>query len=492
MRIATRFMGVVFLGMLLLLTLDAYLSVRRDISLFENTMRRNGLLFGRTVREAVQDAWRRDGMQAALAFVRRVGRQPDHMRIRWVRLDAPPGDPQAPRVPPQKRISATKGQPFSVRWENGGKSGLLVTYVPLAVPGAPSCALEVSQSLSGLYAYIRTRVLRSVFLVLLLAAFSGVMLWVFGRRVLGRPLDALVAKTRRIGAGDFSGPLHFHGHNELATLAEATNEMCRQLARTRDELRGETEARIQAIEQLRHSDRLATLGRLSSGIAHELGTPLNVVSGRARMIASGTLSTEEMQESARIIDDQARRMTALIRQLLDFARRRPPNKTCVDLKRLAEQVLQVLDTEATRKKVRLVFQPARDNPKVRVDAFQIQQVLTNLVVNAIQASSEGGAVDVRVKPQTPPSKGGPSEVRRYMTLQVEDQGGGISPEDLKNIFEPFFTTKKAGHGTGLGLSIAQGIVEEHGGWIGVDSQPGQGTCFTVWLPVEETPCTEAS
>ena len=485
-------MGIVFLGVVLLLTLDAYLSVRRDIALFETTMRRNELLFGRTVREAVQDAWRRDGMPAALDFIHRIDRQPNHMLIRWVRLDAPPGDADAPKVPGNRLSGVEEGRAFSIRQASAEGPGLLVTYVPVSIADAPSGALEVSQSLADLEAYIRTRVLRSVLLVIILAVFSGIMLWIFGRQIIGRPLDALVAKTRRIGAGDFSGPLHFSGRNELATLAEATNEMCRQLARTRDELREETEARIQALEQLRHSDRLATLGRLSSGIAHELGTPLNVVSGRARMIASGTLSGEEVLESARIIDDQAGRMTALIRQLLDFARRRPPHKACVNLNRLAEQVVQVLESEAIRGKVQLAFSPADESPEMRLDVFQIQQVLTNLVMNAIQASPEGGRVHIRVQAPSPPPDRRPRVSGKYMAIQVTDAGQGIHPDDLEKIFEPFFTTKKAGRGTGLGLSIAQGIVEEHGGWIDVDSRPGKGASFTVWLPVKEAACTEVS
>jgi signal transduction histidine kinase len=485
-------MGIVFLGVVLLLLLDATLSVRHDVTLFENTMRRNELLFGRTVREAVQDAWRRDGMQSALDFVRRIDRQPNHMLIRLVRLNARPGSPRAPRIAFDKPPVLKDGQAFSTRQESASGPGFLVTYVPVSIPDIPYGALEVSQSLTELKAYIRTRVLRSVVLVMILAVFSGIMLWIFGRRIIGRPLDQLVEKTRRIGSGDFSTPLHFSGGNELATLAEATNEMCRQLARARDALREEAEARIQALEQLRHSDRLATLGRLSSGIAHELGTPLNVVSGRARMIASGSLEPQEVLQSAGIIDDQAKRMTALIRQLLDFARRRAPNKARVDLNRLAEQVVQILASEAAKENIQLDFLPADHDVGLWVDAFQIQQVLTNLVMNAIQATGGGGRVQISVQTQSPPADRQETQSAEYTTIQVRDRGQGISRDDLENIFTPFFTTKKAGRGTGLGLSIAQGIVEEHGGWIDVESRPGQGTCFTVWLPREEAACTEAS
>jgi signal transduction histidine kinase len=113
-------------------------------------------------------------------------------------------------------------------------------------------------------------------------------------------------------------------------------------------------------------------------------------------------------------------------------------------------------------------------------------------MNAIQATGGGGRVQISVQTQLPPADRQETQSAEYTTIQVRDRGQGISRDDLENIFTPFFTTKKAGRGTGLGLSIAQGIVEEHGGWIDVESRPGQGTCFTVWLPREEAACTEAS
>lgn len=491
MKIAARFMGFVFLGIFLLLSLDAYLSVRRDVTLFENTMRRNELLFGRTVGEAVRDAWQRDGRKSALEFVQRIDQDPNHMLIRWVRMDVPPSSPHAPRVSSDKLGILKNGRAVSIRQQDPSGPGYLVTYVPLSIADAPYGALKVSQPLFELNAYIRARALRSVILVMILAAFSGVMLWIFGKKILGRPLDQLVEKTRRIGSGDFSGTLKFPGNNELSTLAEAANRACRQLARARDALREETEARIQALEQLRHSDRLATLGRLSSGIAHELGTPLNVVSGRARMIVSQTLEKEEVTESAKIIDEQAMRMTALIRQLLDFARRRAPNKTCLDLNRLVEQVVQMLGPVAAKEDVQLDFLPG-DNTELWGDTFQIQQVLTNLVMNAIQATTGSGRVEIATRSQFAPPGHSKAKDEKYIVIRIQDRGQGISQADMKNIFEPFFTTKKAGRGTGLGLSITQGIVKEHGGWIDADSRPGQGTCFTVWLPAKEAACTEAS
>src|SRR5208337_2658068 len=144
-----------------------------------------------------------------------------------------------------------------------------------------------------------------------------------------RPLDLLIAKARRIGGGDLTGPVHLRSRDELAELAENLNHMCAKLAESETRLRQETAARIMALEQLRHADRLKTVGRLASGIAHELGTPLNVVAGRAGLIGSGKLDSQQIVESAAAIKQEADKMTTIIRHLLDFARASTPRKSPV-------------------------------------------------------------------------------------------------------------------------------------------------------------------
>jgi two-component system, NtrC family, sensor kinase len=246
-------------------------------------------------------------------------------------------------------------------------------------------------------------------------------------------------------------------------------------------IRSEAAERLAAMEQLRHADRLKTVGRLAAGIAHELGTPLNVVSGRAGLIASGKLSDEEIQQSAWTIKAEAERITGIIRQLLDFARRRSPQRVQIDLRDVARQTTQLLEPLALKRGVTLTVQGNGHAVTACADFAQIQQVVTNLVMNAIQAMGNGGQVCVRMGNQT---RGAETDAApsNHAFLCVEDQGTGITPEDLEHIFEPFFTTKHVGEGTGLGLSIAEGIIREHGGWMEVDSRPGEGSRFTVFLP----------
>ena len=317
---------------------------------------------------------------------------------------------------------------------------------------------------------------------------SGLLAVLLGVRLVGRPLEQLIAKARRIGGGDLEGPVHLHSRDELAELAENLNTMCAKLAESQTRLRQETAARITALEQLRHADRLKTVGRLASGIAHELGTPLNVVAGRAGLIGSGKLDAEQIAAERR--GDQA------------GSRQDDQDHSAAPRFCPGQHAAQVAGRSARRSSARrstcsirlprsrrsqLIFAPDAEEAVAEIDAGQIQQVLTNLTINAIQAMPNGGQVQflIRRRSGRPPDggpEGGAAGPSAFYAIEVHDQGVGIPEEHMQQLFEPFFTTKEVGAGTGLGLSIAYGIVQEHGGWIDVASRVGEGSCFTVFLP----------
>ena len=295
-------------------------------------------------------------------------------------------------------------------------------------------------------------------------------------------------KTRLISAGNLQGPIHLGTRDELAELGESLNRMCEQLAESQGKIHEETAARIAAMEQLRHADRLKTVGRMASGIAHELGTPLSVVSGRAGLIGSGKLTADEVSQSAAAIKAESEKMTKIIRQLLDFARASKPQKTAVDLRPVVSQTVDLLRPLAEKRKVELRLAAGGDPAVAEIDAGQIQQVLTNLIVNAVEAMPGGGKAEIAVRSQAAcPPAGGETRPSMYFAVEVRDEGVGIAEEHVWRLFEPFFTTKEVGEGTGLGLSIAYGIVQEHGGWIDVTSRPGEGSRFTVFLPAGAKP-----
>jgi signal transduction histidine kinase len=290
----------------------------------------------------------------------------------------------------------------------------------------------------------------------------------FGSWMVARPVRALTAMSDRIARGDLSARLELRQHDELATLARSLNYMATQL-----------EA---AMAQVRHADRLATVGTLAAGVAHELGTPLNVAGGTARAIATKEVSGDEALEAARTIEEQTRNMSGIIRQLLDFARRRPPQKEVTNVSDLAARTLEMVRPLSEKRGVVLVF-AGGDDSSAEVDEGQIGQAITNLVMNGVQAMPSGGRLSVRVTTARlrPPVDVGPEE-RDFVQIAVHDEGAGIAADVLPHVFEPFFTTKRVGEGTGLGLSVSYGLVREHGGWISVESAPDRGATFTIHLP----------
>ena len=229
------------------------------------------------------------------------------------------------------------------------------------------------------------------------------------------------------------------------------------------------------------------MGKLASGLAHELGTPLNVVQGRAKLIVDREVEGDDVTSSAQIVVEQAGRMTALIRQLLDFARPRALQKVCVNAPALASRVCELVGMIARKANVTLVAPAPDDLMRADADDGQLTQVVTNLVVNAIQATPAGGTVTIQVRrtAQVPPPYVGSSQ-GTWLGIEVRDTGAGIDEATRGRIFEPFYTTKEVGDGTGLGLSVSWGIVREHGGWIDVASEPGTGSAFTVYLPISKS------
>ena len=493
MKLTIKIMGLIFLGIIALLAVDGYIAVKREINLFDNDMKQNAFMLGNTVKELTIGAWHESGRNRALELIKKVDKEENHMRIQWVWLGGLSSGPYMPHVALKKLTAVFNGHEISVKKTDDNGPGYRYTYIPVKISNNAHGALEISESLAELTGYVHKTIFRSIILGILMALLGFIMLWVLGIKFVGRPLNQMMAFTRQIGEGDFSKQIVVHGHDELSNLATAMNQMCEQLAASREAVRKETEARIAALEQLRHTERLATLGRLSSGIAHELGTPLNVVSGRAKLIIHENLNKQDIVECSRIIKEQAERMAKLIRQLLDFARRRAPQKSWVDLRNLSAQVMEMLTPSAKKQNVIIDLLKKEDIPLVPIDPYQIQQVLINLVLNGIQAMPEGGHLElgIHMKYACPPAQNC-SPKQNYAVIYIKDEGSGIPEEHINHIFEPFFTTKSVGQGTGLGLSISYGIVQEHGGWIDVQSNVGKGSCFTIYIPLEVDQCAEKS
>jgi len=234
-------------------------------------------------------------------------------------------------------------------------------------------------------------------------------------------------------------------------------------------LRDITERKL-AEEQLRRTERLAELGTLAAGMAHEIGTPMNVILGRAEHLLQRA-ADERVRKGLEIIIVQIERITKIMNQLLTFARRRPLERRPMDLRRTITDCLDVMQERIAQHGIKVEHVWAADLPSVYADPDQMSQVLLNLIINAIHAMPDGGTMKIGLQRD---DKG--------VRLTVADTGCGIPPQDIPKIFNPFFTTKEVGKGTGLGLTVVHGIVREHGGSIDVESEPGSGTMFSIVLP----------
>jgi two-component system NtrC family sensor kinase len=481
MKLARKMVFGLLAGIIAVLLVSAWLRVDRERELFDTDTQRDDLLFGRAIATGLTRTWHVEGERAGLDFVRSFSSEKNHVQVRWVWLDGPLEPEMMPRLPASMLAPLLAGEEVAMR---SVELGYQFTYLPLTPPSARRGALEIAESLEAERDYVRRAVWNAAITTGALVAMAAVMASILGTYFVGRPVHQLVEKVRRIATGDLGGPLTMQRDDELAELAGAINQMCEGLSVAIESARREAAARVAAVEQLRHADRLTTVGKLASGIAHELGTPLNIVAGRGYMIASREATGDEIYENARIIMEQTERMTQTIRQLLDFARPRPLEKLRTDLRAVAAQTVTLLRPMAEKQGVQLSLLGPEEPAMAVADPGQMQQVLTNLVVNALHACGNGGTVKLGFRrAMSSPANAPDRTPRPSLCLYVEDTGHGMDAETQSRMFDPFFTTKDVGAGTGLGLSIAYGMVRDHGGWIDVKSAPGQGTTISIHLPL---------
>ena len=349
------------------------------------------------------------------------------------------------------------------------------------------------------------------------------LVWLSTRASISNPLKRLVEAIDDVTHGDLGRVILRERDDEVGDLADRFNEMTGSLREAREEILAGVDAKLTLESRLRHSEKLATIGQLAAGIAHEVGTPLNVISGRARQLERKALGPSgeaggaergepidpaEVAKNAGIIATQTQRITKIIQQLLDFARRPSARRTQVDLQTVARDCLEFLEHQLATSRVEARVRPfsidttrtegsavallPAETPIVVGDSDQLQQVCLNLCVNAIQAMPQGGALDLATRALVRRRPGlDAADPGRYVVLEVADTGIGIPAEDRDRIFEPFYSTKQRDQetgktgGTGLGLSVSVGIVKDHDGWIEIDSRPGGGTIFRVFLPASE-------
>lgn len=438
---------------------------------FERDLDRTHYLVATTLADSVELLIPREGLEAARRIVEQTGARHDvDVRIRWVCLD---GQVDAP-PPPVDCRSLALGEPLTTTRTTAGGETRRFTLAPVRVGDRAAGAIEVSESPAHEGDWVRQHFDAALLLALMTAGGMALAAFVLGWWLVARPTRALMEKARAVGRGELEPDLTLPGDDELSQLAGEMNAMCRHLGEARESTAREATARLAAVEQLRRADKLASVGKLASGLAHELGTPLNVIEARAGLIVEGADADSPAQQSARVIIQCTEQVTKLVRQLLDFARPRQLERHVFPLDGLARTVTELVEPLATRRRVQLTA----DSPaplRTEGDEGLLQQALTNVVVNALHACGEGGHVRVSTGVVR-------ARDRQWSTVSVTDDGMGMSEDVIARLLEPFFTTKAVGEGTGLGLPITASILEDHGGFLGVESAPGRGSTLTLHLP----------
>ena len=294
---------------------------------------------------------------------------------------------------------------------------------------------------------------------------SLVLLMLASERVL-RPIRFVVAMAQKVIGGDLSARVGIRPPGEMGVLCRAVDSMAQAVAEREELLKQATR------QQIGRSEQLASVGRLAAGVAHEINNPLTGVLAFADLMREKENMDDQDREDLEVIIRETKRAREIVRGLLDFARETPSVKTALNVNDVIRQTTQLLGKREAFQNINIVEALDEDLPPVNGDRNQLQQVLVNLSLNACEAMPDGGTLLV-----------GTSGNGDQVVIEVTDTGCGIKPEHLDQIFEPFFTTKPVGKGTGLGLSVSYGIVQQHGGTLEVESEPGKGTTFTIRLPV---------
>jgi signal transduction histidine kinase len=337
----------------------------------------------------------------------------------------------------------------------------------------------------GTFATMERRRNRIMMTTSLLIILLSLLVLILVRRSVTEPINQLIRRIKEISQGQREQGLETKGRDEVASLAREFNLMCQKLQESHARLVGEQQEKLRLEQELRHSERLASVGRLAAGLAHEIGTPLAIIGGRSEYLLRRSRSPEELKDNLGVIRSQSDRIAAIVRQLLEFSRRREPVFQPVDLLALLDNAKYLLAHQLREKDIRVEMEGFSSLAKIDADPDLLQQVFINLYSNSLHALGPGGVVKIGAEiTDRGPTQASPA-ASRWLRISFEDNGVGIDPEHIGRVFDPFFTTKDIGEGTGLGLSVSYGIIQEHGGDIHVESEPGRFTRFMIYLPTEQ-------
>lgn len=359
----------------------------------------------------------------------------------------------------------------------------ITAYEPIRDIGGRTVGMLYVGMLERPYVDLRNRVMATFAgLAGLCALFLLGLLWYIARQITS-PLAVMVEATGKLAQGDLNHRVALDGEDEIGQLARAFNRMTEDLRAAHEDLTQWSRTLERRVEerthelretqgQLMRSEKLASLGKMAAGVAHEINNPLTSILLNAHLLLESLGDGDEAREALTLIADETSRAAAIVNGLLDFARMTPAQEVRTDINDIVERTVRLHEKQASVRNIRIELALDRSLPSIDVDRNKIQQVFSNLIVNARDAMPDGGTLSVTTR-FTPDRSG--------LEIVFADTGVGIPPENIPKIYDPFFTTKS--FGTGLGLAISYGIIRQRGGTIEVESVVGQGTVFTVRIPI---------
>jgi two-component system NtrC family sensor kinase len=330
--------------------------------------------------------------------------------------------------------------------------------------------------LEAKYADVRWKALSLFILITVAAMVLALGLGYIIANKMSRPVQQLIEASNQVSQGNLSPVIGPISTSEIGVLQKTFKQMLTSLQERDERQKKESEFK------LLQSEKQASVGKLAGGVAHEINNPLTGIVTFTHMLLRRTDIPEDVRTDLETIGQETERVRKIVKGLLDFSRQTELDREPTDVNRLVRQAITLVENQALIKGVNLTFEPGDGLPMVTLDRNQMQSVLLNIIINALDATDPGGGsititTNIGISTSKPGQKG--------IEILCTDTGCGIPPENLNRLFDPFFTTKDVGHGTGLGLSVSYGIVERHGGTIWVQSKVGKGSTFKVWLPTEE-------
>jgi signal transduction histidine kinase len=407
-----------------------------------------------------------------------------------------------------------KDKHLSVLRKEEGEDWLEVV-VPLHSGERVIGGVRMTSSLNEAQSYLSKKRDRAFILTFLSILVILITLTLFFRRLVGNPIQELVVAMSRAEKGDLDakaliksrdelGELGRHFNRMLTTIRETheqniqllsqvnqfNDELTRkieaatsELARNYEELKRLNEALFESQRQLSQSEKLAALGQVSATMAHQIGTPLNSISGYIQlMLQEGNLQPED-RNRLKIIESQLDRLTDSVKNLLIFTRQPKPLLKPLNVNEVLVELIRLSLPWRHARNVTLFSSLSSEVPSILGDPTHLQTLFLNLITNALDAMPQGGHLRISTEIQSTPATSG--ENGRWVEISIADTGIGITEESKKRIFDPFFTTKKIGEGTGLGLAICEKIIKEHAGRLEVESEVGKGSTFSIFIPALE-------